>query len=50
MNYFNDKKNNAIYVIDYAHTEQCFRDTFERHKNTIWKIIFNNFVWLWWES
>jgi UDP-N-acetylmuramoyl-L-alanyl-D-glutamate--2,6-diaminopimelate ligase len=23
MNYFNDKKNNAIYVIDYAHTEHA---------------------------
>ena len=23
MNYFNDKKNNAIYIIDYAHTENA---------------------------
>ena len=21
MNYFNDKKNNAAYIVDYAHTE-----------------------------
>ena len=39
MNYFNDKINNAIYIIDYAHTENALELLLKRYKNTIWKIF-----------